>query len=182
MTLWKGQATRGGVFRIAVMPSGLRRFQQSGHLHAVNINCFRKRALFDTAEPRDTFLSIFEETRVRYAFDVVGYVVMPTHVHLLVSEPQACLLSVAIQVVKQRFSRTRFLEEHVWERRYYDFNVFTARKVEEKLHYMHMNPVTAGLVMAPAEWRWSSYRVYAFGEPGIVQVRFPAEVCGWQSW
>jgi putative transposase len=160
------------------MPSGLRRFQQSGHLHAVNVNCFRKQSLFDTPEPRETFLAILEETRVRYAFDVVGYVVMPTHVHLLMSEPETHLLSTAVQVVKQRFSRTRVLEEHVWERRYYDFNVFSGQKVEEKLHYIHTNPVTAGLVPAPADWLWSSYRWYALGELGLVQVTAAVNVLG----
>jgi hypothetical protein len=86
------------------------------------------------------------------------------------SEPECGVLATAVQVIKQRFSRTRILEEHVWERRYYDFNVFTARKLEEKLHYIHMNPVTAGLVLAPADWRWSSYRGYVFGESGLVDV------------
>ena len=164
------------------MPSGLRRSQSSGHLHAVNINCFRKSAIFGTAEPRDVFLRILEEARVRYRFDVVGYVVMPTHVHLLVSEPEDRPLSTAIQVVKQRFSRTRVLEEHVWERRYYDFNVFTAVKVEEKLHYMHVNPVTAGLVMAPGKWMWSSYGAYALGEMGLVKVTPAAEVVRQRQW
>ena len=64
------------------MPTGLRRYQQSGDLHAINFNCFRKRLILGTAEARDTFLKIFEETRQKYHFEVVGYVVMPTHVHL----------------------------------------------------------------------------------------------------
>jgi putative transposase len=132
-------------------------------------------------EPRVAFLRIVEETRIRYGFGVAGYVVMPTHIHLLMTEPEAHPLSTAIQVIKQRFSRTCLFEEHVWERRYYDFNVFTAVKLEEKLHYMHMNPVQAGLVLGPADWEWSSYRAYAFNEPGVVKVTPAAEaVRGWQ--
>src|ERR1700751_5498964 len=100
------------------MPAGLRRHQSSGHIHAININCFRKAQLFDTPEPRDTLLTILEETRVHYDFDVVAYVVMPTHVHLLLSEPKSHPLSTAVQVLKQRFSRTRIVEDQVWERRY----------------------------------------------------------------
>ena len=41
------------------MPTGLRRYQQSGHRHAINFNCFRKRGILDTAEARDTFLEDF---------------------------------------------------------------------------------------------------------------------------
>ena len=152
------------------MPSGLRRYQSASHLHAINFNSFRKQTLFDTAEPRDTFLKILEETRIRYQFNVIAYVVMPTYVHLLLSEPESHMLSTALQVIKQRFSRTRALQEHVWERRYYDFNVFSSAKLAEKIDYIHLNPVTAGLLLAPADWRWSSYRTYVFGEAGPVAV------------
>jgi len=164
------------------MPSGLRRYQSSGHLHAVNINCFRKSAILGTAEPREALLQILEEARVRYAFEVIGYVVMPTHIHLLMSEPEGHPLSSAIQVIKQRFSRTRVLEEHVWERRYYDFNIFTMGKLEEKLHYMHMNPVEAGLVSAPGDWKWSSYGAYALNEPGLVNVTPALDVVLQRQW
>jgi putative transposase len=152
------------------MPTGLRRYQQTGDLHAINVNCFRKRPILDTPEPRDTFLNILEETRRKYQFQVIGYVVMPTHIHLLLSEPADTSLSTAMQVLKQRFSRTRLMEEHVWERRYYDFNVFSSQKLIEKLEYIHMNPVTAGLVNAPADWQWSSYRAHFLAEAGPVSV------------
>ncbi len=68
---------------------------------------------------------------------------MSNHIHLLMTEPEENPLSTAIQVLKQRFSRTRS-EEFVWEARYHDFNVFTESKKIEKLHYMHRNPIKAG--------------------------------------
>jgi len=40
----------------------------------------------------------------------------------------------------------------------------------QKLRYMHSNPVTPGLVLEPQQWRWSSYRHYAYGESGAVVV------------
>ena len=61
-------------------------------------------------------------------------------------------------------------EKHIWQPRFYDFNVWTARKRVEKLRYLHRNPVKRGLVTAPELWRWSSYRAYAFAEPGPVRV------------
>jgi putative transposase len=152
------------------MPTGLRRFHRTGDLHAINVNCFRKRTIFDTAEPRDTFLNILEETRRRYLFHVVAYAVMPTHIHLLISEPQTGKVAMVMQVVKQRFSRTRILDEEVWESRYFDFNVYSPRKIEEKINYIHMNPVTAGLVTTPADWQWSSYRAHAYNEAGLITI------------
>jgi putative transposase len=56
-----------------------------------------------------------------------------------------------------------------WQARFYNFNVWTARKCIEKLRYMHRNPVKRGLVESPEQWRWSSYRFY-LDEPGRVQV------------
>jgi len=59
---------------------------------------------------------------------------------------------------------------HVWQRRFYDFVVFSEKKRVEKLRYMHRNPVERGLVRLPEEWLWSSFRHYAYGEPGPVLV------------
>jgi len=151
------------------MPTGLRRYHNTGNLHFIGINCFRKRPIFDTPEPRNTFLTILEQTRLEYSVDIYGYVIMPTHIHLLISEPKEKPLASFIQVIKQRFSKTR-IEKEVWELRYYDFNVFTSRKITEKLDYMHMNPVKAGLAIAPPDWQWSSYRTIYHAEPGPVKI------------
>jgi putative transposase len=63
-----------------------------------------------------------------------------------------------------------YASQHVWQKRFYDFNVWTERKRIEKLHYMHRNPVKRGLVSSPELWKWSSFRAYAFGEAGAVKV------------
>jgi len=56
---------------------------------------------------------------------------------------------------------------HFWQRRFYDFNVWSPRKKNEKLNYMHFNPVKRGLVKHPKEWLWSSYRFYWHGEKSL---------------
>jgi putative transposase len=134
------------------------------------------------------FLKLLGQVRRSYKFVVVGYVVMPEHVHLLLSEPERANPSVVIQVLKQRFARQvlrarrkwqdgpqRTLwetegEEHVWQRRFYDFVVWSEHKRVEKLRYMHGNPVKRGLVLEPEQWSWSSFRFYTYGEPGPVLV------------
>jgi putative transposase len=151
------------------MPTGLVRYQQTGDLHFVTFSCVRKRPILGSPEARDKFLEILEQTRVKYQFHILAYVVMPNHVHLLVTEPGVSLLGTSIQVIKQRFSRT-CIEEDVWEPRYHDFNVKTPEKRKEKLKYIHRNPVKAHLVAEPDEWRWSSFRSYAYEEAGPVTV------------
>ena len=64
------------------------------------------------------------------------------------------------------------IPESVWQKRFYDFNLWSERKRIEKLRYMHRNPVKRGLVERPDQWRWSSFRAYYFGEPGLVRVNF----------
>ena len=63
-------------------------------------------------------------------------------------------------------------QRHVWQKRFYDFNVWTERKRIEKLRYIHRNPVKRGLVSQPEQWAWSSFRAYAYGEPGPVRINF----------
>jgi putative transposase len=122
-----------------------------------------------SVEARDVFLGIVERTASVYGMDVHGYVVMPDHVHLLVGEPSKAPLSLAIQILKQRFSKTR-TEEYVWEPRYYDFNVWSSEKRIEKLRYIHRNPVVRGLVAEPDGWKWSSFCGYRDGEDGVVRL------------
>jgi putative transposase len=57
-----------------------------------------------------------------------------------------------------------------WQRRFYDFSVWSAKKRVEKLRYMHRNPVKRGLVKEPGDWPWSSFRHYAFREIGVVEI------------
>ncbi len=100
---------------------------------------------------------------------------MPEHIHLLLSEPERATLSRAIQALKQSVSqKLKAPDGHFWQARYYDFSVFTPAKRVEKLKYIHRNPVHRGLVERPEDWPWSSYRHYALGELGTVQIESPS--------
>src|SRR4029077_14191600 len=71
-----------------VMPRGLHRGYGAHHLHFITCSCYQRLPYLRSASSRDLVLAILEQTRQRYRFVVVGYVVMPEHVHLLVSEPE----------------------------------------------------------------------------------------------
>ena len=169
------------------MPRGLKRFYGAGDLHYITFSCYKRRLLLGSAQRRDLFLKVLERARRRYRFVVIGYVVMPEHVHLLLCEPQEDTPSKMMQALKLSFARRLLAQQrrhrgpqqlslfeyaprHVWQARFYDFNVWTERKRIEKLRYIHRNPVKRGLVESPEMWRWSSYRTYALGEPGSVGV------------
>ena len=67
--------------------------------------CYRRLPLLRSVRARNVFVQILGEVRDRYGFSLVGYVVMPEHIHLLISEPAKGTPSTAIQVLKQRVSR-----------------------------------------------------------------------------
>ena len=172
------------------MPRGLRRHYGLGDLHFITFGCYERRPVLQTVRAKNLFVKMLREVRQRYDFLLVGYVLMPDHVHLLISEPRKGTPSKVLQVLKQRVSRAmrgkkrrkseqqlplRFadspaLPRRFWQRRFYDFNVWSQAKKKEKLHYMHANPVKSGLVTDAKDWPWSSYGFYARGEVGLVRI------------
>src|SRR6185312_13385114 len=126
------------------MLKGLRRSYGDGDLHFITCSCYQGMAFLGSASHRDLFLRVFEQVRQKYEFPVVGYVVMPEHFHLLISEPDDGNVAVVMQVLKQRVSRecrargrSRLPDDALppafWHPRSYDFNVFTKKKLIEKL-------------------------------------------------
>jgi len=83
---------------------------------------------------------------------VLGYVVMPEHFHLLLSESQEGSLSAVMQALKLSFARRVLAAQRraatpdrpeanrIWQSRFYDFNVWSERRRIEKLRYMHRTP------------------------------------------
>jgi putative transposase len=172
------------------MPSGLKRFYGKGHLHFITFSCYRRLPLLKTARARDTFVRELARVRDELAFELLGYVVMPEHVHLLVSEsprgtPSSVLQKLKLRVARRLGKRKRRppeaqmrlpFEKHgappphaFWQARFYDFNVYSFRKKIEKLNYMHRNPVSRGLVKHREDWPWSSWGFYYKGQ-GMIRV------------
>jgi putative transposase len=176
------------------MTDALHRFYGGRDLHSLTFSCYQRLPFFNNAAHCDLFLTILERVRRRYRLVVLGYVVMPEHVHLLLSEPQRATLSTAIQALKLGVVRSLVgggavpmsrknsetwgtpsvdgdkRSNRFWQARFYDFNVWTEKKRIEKLRYIHRNPVVRGLVASPEQWRWSSFRWYSSGEVGPVRI------------
>ena len=151
------------------MTRGLVRLQETGNLHFITFSCYQRRPYLRTSDARSLFEDSLERIRRKYGFYIVGYVIMPEHVHLMISEPPRIPLSGAIKAIKLSVTLRRH-ERPFWSPRYYDFNVLTHNKRVEKLRYMHRNPVKRSLVDNPEDWTWSSYRHYLLDEPAPVQI------------
>jgi putative transposase len=172
------------------MPAGLKRYYGRGHLHFITFSCYRRLPLLQSARARDIFVRELGKARDELGFLLIGYVVMPEHVHLLMSEPKSGTPSAVLQKLKLRVARRLrkrkkpvsggqmelpFAEageplRAFWQARYHDFNVYSEWKRLEKLKYMHGNPVKRGLVRHPKDWPWSSWAFYVRGELGLTRI------------
>ena len=159
------------------MPDGLKRFHHSEQAPFLTFSCYHRLPLLAKMRMEDVFLSALELIRRRFETRVFGYVVMPEHVHLLVNEPDDNRLSKAMQILKTNVS-IQARKEHkriagdmpFWQARYFDHNVRNRAGFVTQLRYIHRNPVKRGLCAAPEDWPWSSFRAWAKGEIGAVEV------------
>ena len=166
------------------MPRGLERRYGFGHLHFITCSCYRRLPFLRSARARDCFVQVSGEVRAEFGFALVGYVVMPEHVHLLIGEPARATPSDVMRELKQAVAFALLpadgrhgheptqprVHRSFWQPRFYDFNVWSRKKKNEKLNYRHMNPVKRGLVSSPKDWLWSSYRAYMQIEPVLLSV------------
>ena len=158
-----------------------RRFENPAEARFLTFSCYRRLRLFDNDRIKDAFLDELARAREATGFLLLGYVVMPEHVHAVVAPklPDAPIPRV-LRVLKGPFAHrvlTRWEELHApvlanlidasGQRRFwqpgggYDRNVRVDGELVEKLDYMHANPVKRGLVGRPTDWRWSSAPWYA---------------------
>ncbi len=142
------------------MPWGLKRYHNTGQSHFVTFCCYHHRPLFTTDESQRIFENALERVRYNFRLCVYGYIVMPDHIHLLLSEPQRDTLADALKSLKQGVARRLIGDaDHFWQKRYYDFNIRNHEQFVEKLHYIHRNPVKAGLCERPRTGRGAAFSI-----------------------
>jgi putative transposase len=147
--------------------------------HFLTFSCDRRRRLLDHDHPKRVVLGVLNERLDRQAARCAGFVVMPDHVHAVVWFPATGQLSRFVHEWKRQSSfyirqwyrsgpahyfQEFGLGDRLWQPKYYDFAIFSRPKLEEKLNYMHLNPVRAGLVARCTDWPWSSARWYEWGQ------------------
>jgi putative transposase len=148
------------------------------YAHFLTFSCDRRRRLLDHDHPKRVVLGVLAEQLAHQSATCVGFVVMPDHVHAIVWFPECGQLSRFVHEWKRRSSfhirawyragRANYFDsadlgDRFWQPKYYAFEVYSRPKLEEKLVYMHLNPVRARLVSRAVDWPWSSARWYEEG-------------------
>ncbi len=167
----------------------VKHFHEPGHFHELTFSCYRRMPILMNEDWRARLSRHVDSAVERTSFELVAFVFMPEHVHLLVyptvPEPEIGRL---LAFVKQPFSKeikqilveskSELLERlTVRERpgkvcfRYwqegagFDRNLFTPKALEASIDYIHNNPVKSGLSEKPTDWIWSSARFYLLEPP-----------------
>jgi putative transposase len=171
-------------------------FYGLNHLHYLTTSTYRRARLFDADRFKRNFITVLGGLRAELAFRIVGYVLMPEHFHLLLWPSDLAHPSQIMQRLEERTAKfilknlrqnlqfpwcqkmlarvtlpaTVHHHAHfrVWQRRFYDMNIWSEKKRLEKLNYMHGNPVQRRLVSSPEQWPWSSFRFYYLQDASLL--------------
>jgi putative transposase len=140
--------------------SRVRRLLVSHRIFFVTVN-LRRSLPFLREEALPLVVEALAESRRRMEFLLCGYVVLPDHWHALIRPPPPRTISRAVQSVKWQaaslLNRKRGRRGTVWQHQSWDRFGRNDEEFNERLEYMHLNPVGKGLVRHPEDWRWSSY-------------------------
>lgn len=157
------------------------------YVHFITFSVFHRRKLLNHDHAKRILLGRLNEILDQYRTTCVGFVIMPDHVHALIWFPKTGQLSSFMHSWKRRSSidlREWYREvspnyaaefgegDQFWQPKYYAFEIYDRKKLEEKLQYMHENPVRSGLVLKPTDWKWSSARFYAWQQSVGVPIRW----------
>ena len=162
-------------------------------VHYVTCVTFDRIPLFQRNKICSLFIDALEATRTKDPFKLIGYVIMPDHIHLL-ANPIALNISKVVGRLKGR-AATKILKDlrmlgcwdvldelkllqplksgqthAVWLKDFSSIDIWGHKFIRQKLHYIHMNPVRAGFCDHPAKWLWSSYHAYFPHELGSVPI------------
>ena len=158
------------------------------HAHFLTFSCYKRRRLLAPGQAKRILLGVLYRRLEWLNGGCIGFVATPDHAHALVWFGKPDCVSPFMNKWKEEtstgikdFYRRRFPkyfattgeDDPVWQARYYGFNVFSREKIEEKLDYMHLNPVRAGLVERAVDWSWSSARWYMAGRSVGVPITWP---------
>jgi REP-associated tyrosine transposase len=164
------------------------RFDDQRYVHFITFSVDRKRRLLDLDQPKRIVLGVLNHLLDAMSAQCVGFVLMPDHVHALVGLSDSRDLTRFLHGWKRMssFRVRQWYAEHApnyfdgfgpgdkfWQPKSYVFHVYNERKLREKLDYMHLNPVRAGLVQRAEQWPWSSARWYLRKQSVGVPITWP---------
>ena len=157
-----------------------------GALHYLTGNIARRLPVFEQAACCGAFLDVLSELREQWPFKLVAYVLMPDHIHLIanpkdgrIRELAGTLKSLAARKIIEGAVGLSFLREKpdpdgsihlVWQESFKALPLWSDWMIWQKINYIHNNPIKSGFVRSAADYPWSSFRSFYFGECEPIKV------------
>jgi putative transposase len=116
---------------------------------------FNRRRLFQVDKNAYLFLETLQHYRLEGHYKLHAFVVMPDHIHLLVT-PQQTTLEKVMALIKGGFSHRLTSKSPVWQRSFTDHRIRNQQEFETRRDYIHQNPVRAKLAESPGLYPFSS--------------------------
>ena len=168
--------------------------------HYVTLVTHNRVPVFRSEEACQISVDVLGEVREKFPYKLIGYVLMPDHAHAIVNNSNSTISEWLHRVrgnsarriqtwlrderhlmsLKKRELANPQKRQHthaVWQKDPSVIDLWSHKFIRQKLNYLHLNPVRAGLCEHPADWKWSSYRAYLPHKPGNV----PIEI-DWQAY
>jgi putative transposase len=131
-----------------------------------------KKQIFNEDEDFEFYLNNILSCKQEFQFKVYNYVMMDNHLHLIMYVPVIDELARIMRSLNQKYAqhyRKKYGGSgYVWQDRFKSFLIQEGRYLLECGRYVELNPVRAGIVKSPEEYKWSSYRFYALGEQNLI--------------
>ena len=136
----------------------LRHRDDLGTARFITFSCYGRLPSLNEQGAMSILIEELDRARQRHGFRILGYVLMPEHVHLVLFPPEETRLGSVIGEIKSRSARAYFATRSIgtpestrvfWQPRCYDHNCRTPEATHEKIQYCHNNPVKLGLVTDP---------------------------------
>jgi len=156
------------VYTFAVLYSSavsrLRRPFLSDRFFFVTVRRLKERAPLVDADFHLLALA-FCRARVMHPFFLTAWVFLPDHWHAICAPKHPLTISRVMKSIKTSsmilMNRRRAEAGELWQARFFDRALRSVEEYNEKVAYIHFNPVKAGLVRRPQDWRWSSVSEYS---------------------
>ena len=157
------------------------RFTEGEYCYFVTTSVQARRPLFRDARLCQILLENLRFYRDRMKFSLHGYVIMPDHMHLLITPRQPATISDIVRNLKsyagKEVRQALGGSGPIWQRRFYDRVIRSEKQFRATLDYIHVNPVRAGIVRSAEEYEFSSYRFWEEGD-GLLSLD-PLDGHGW---
>jgi len=141
--------------------SRLRRYPSDNAIYFLTHITYNRRPILD--ENAALLLSAIESAKNKFSFENIAWAILPDHVHIIIN-PKNQDISNLMQRIKQTFSMNYRKGTHVtgkiWQLRFCDHVIRNQDDLNRHIDYIHYNPVKHGLVKAPGEYAFSSFRLY----------------------